>query len=132
MKIRKYCLDAGGEPVPVDNMSDWAKWYENTELRRIAETTLGKLWISTVFLGIDHNFSGSGDPVLWEVMIFCGSDESHPLHEYQERCSGSRKQALQMHARTVQYAQEWLDHDTLPRRWLRILKRHVKTIRKLF
>ena len=26
--------------------------------------------VSTVFLGLDHNFTEVGDPVLWETMVF--------------------------------------------------------------
>ena len=50
----------------------WARWLEtNFEKRQIARDYIGSTHISTVFLGLDHNFSG-GDPILFETMIFGG------------------------------------------------------------
>jgi hypothetical protein len=40
-----------------------------------------KCTVSTVFVGLDHNWEG-GDPILFETMIFGG-----PLDQYQERYS---------------------------------------------
>lgn len=68
------------EVVPVDLMT-WAKWFENADDRRIAETIIGGARVSTVFLGIDHSF-GNGSPLLFETMIFGGH-----LDGYQTRCS---------------------------------------------
>lgn len=44
------------------------------ELMRVAETyKFGRrVWISTVFLGIDHNFSDEGPPIVFETMVFGG------------------------------------------------------------
>jgi hypothetical protein len=58
---------------------------------------IGDSRISTVFLGLDHNWSGRGRPVLWESMVFGGK-----LDQEQDRCSGSREQAEVMHARMVE------------------------------
>ena len=65
--------------VPVDLMT-WASWFETAE-RHIGSDMIGKIHVSTVFLGIDHNF-GEGDPILFETMIFGGKHD-----EYQERYS---------------------------------------------
>jgi hypothetical protein len=46
-----------------------------------------------VFLGIDHQLSPSGPPLLFETMVFGGEHDS-----YQERYS-TRKQAVQGHKR---------------------------------
>lgn len=35
----------------------------------VAKDRVGPVEVSTIFLGMDHSF-GSGDPVLWETMIF--------------------------------------------------------------
>lgn len=52
--------------------SSTEEWAENWEkFRRILSTkTLNGSRVSTVFLGIDHNFSGTGDPILFETMVF--------------------------------------------------------------
>jgi hypothetical protein len=59
-------------PFAVDLMT-WAKWFENIDNRRIAETVINdRCHVSTVFLGLDHNFRG-GEPLLFETMIFGGA-----------------------------------------------------------
>jgi len=45
-----------------------------TANRHVAKTRVGSLEVSTVFLGIDHNFLGQGKPLLFETMIFGGDD----------------------------------------------------------
>lgn len=56
--------------IPVDIM-EWSKWFETKRKDRIVkQTTLPNgLWISTVFLGMDHSFS-DGPPLLFETMVF--------------------------------------------------------------
>ena len=73
----RYILD-GHTPKPVDDVLEWARWCEKAE-RHVGDTQVGKLRVSTVFLGLDHSFS-RGVPILFETMIF-GDD---PIH-YQER-----------------------------------------------
>lgn len=65
-----YILE-GHEPVPADLMT-WARWFENATNRRVAETHVGDMRISTVFLGLDHNFAG-GPPLLFESLVFDGT-----------------------------------------------------------
>lgn len=36
----------------------------------VAQEHVGKVWVSTVFLGLDHRFGRDGDPVLFETMVF--------------------------------------------------------------
>jgi hypothetical protein len=52
--------------------------------KRVAETFCGFVRVSTVFLGIDHNFLGIGDPILFETMLFPLSEN---IMEYQDRYS---------------------------------------------
>lgn len=89
-----YKLDEDGNPVPESDALNWSQWFETTE-RHIADETIEQSRISTVFLGLNHNFGG-GDPVLWETMVFGG-----PLDGEQVRCSGSREQAEMMHKEMV-------------------------------
>ena len=62
-----YILDDDHQAVAVDLMT-WARWFE-VEKRRVAETRTDLFWISTVFLGLDHQY-GKGPPLLFETMIF--------------------------------------------------------------
>jgi len=75
------------------NMFEWSKWFFNIENRRIDYTELETGHVSTVFLGIDHDFSIDKllqkKPILFETMVF-GSE----LNEFQWRYStlGEAKQ----------------------------------------
>ena len=75
----KYILK-GHKPVLCNNLRDWGRWFETAD-RRVAESHNGKVRVSTVFLGLDHQW-GKGPPMLFETMIFGGEHD-----QYQERCS---------------------------------------------
>lgn len=62
-----------GEPVPEPDILKWGRWFEG-DTRRIANTKGEGYTISTVFLGLDHNFSGEGPPILFETMVFKNKD----------------------------------------------------------
>ena len=58
--------DRQGNPI------DLMAWGESLETeKRVRETTLpdGK-WISTVWLGLNHNFCSPGPPLIFETMVF--------------------------------------------------------------
>lgn len=97
-----WILDEKGEnPVPVDLMT-WAKWFEPRGNRIVKQEQVGKYMVSTVFLGIDHNYEPDGAPILWETMVFDRSSDS-PGHDLDmDRCSGNREQAEAMHQRMVE------------------------------
>lgn len=64
-----FILDTDRRPVSVDVLT-WGRWYEDADNRRVAETFTELYRVSTVFLGIDHRFSGKGPPILFETMVF--------------------------------------------------------------
>jgi hypothetical protein len=69
-----YILES--KTVKSVSMIEWAKWMEDVKDRHVAYTPVAvgekKCTVSTVFLGLDHNFTGhAGDrPVLFETMVF--------------------------------------------------------------
>jgi hypothetical protein len=64
--------------------------------RIVNQVTLpGEIFISTVFLGLDHRYSGTGPPIVFETMVFGGPNDG-----YQERCCTWRE-AKAMHRRVV-------------------------------
>lgn len=66
----KFIVDADGEVQECPDIIEWGQWIE-THHRTIASTTVGRLWISTVFLGLNHRFLEKDlPPILWETMIF--------------------------------------------------------------
>lgn len=68
-----YILSPDGTAVRTDALT-WARWFE-TNSNNIRKTDVGPLQVSTVFLGIDHNFSGEGPPLLFETMVFPGQQQ---------------------------------------------------------
>ena len=66
----KYILK-GTKPIPCDDLMIWGEFLEGKGNRRVAETKIGKSTVSTVFLGLDHQF-GDGPPLLFETMVFGG------------------------------------------------------------
>lgn len=84
----KYILK-GQDVLEEPDLLVWAKWFEtaNRTVRKdtanvsLGGTPVGKVDVSTVFLGIDHAFGG-GMPILFETMVFGG-----PLDQECERCS---------------------------------------------
>jgi hypothetical protein len=100
MSLIKHYILAGQVPVHVDLMT-WAVWFEDIENRRIARTDISdSIWVSTVFLGLDHGFDEGGAPVLFETMIFGG-----PQNNELWRCA-FYNQALRQHAMAVELARQ--------------------------
>jgi hypothetical protein len=76
----------GRKPVRIYDLLEFAVWFE-TANRVVAQTRIGNLFVSTVFLGIDHNYHLEGPPILFETMVFW-SGETHrefPKDLYQAR-----------------------------------------------
>lgn len=82
------------------DLDKWIKWRIKAEGFKVAHTFIGDCYISTVFLGLDHNWSKTGPPVLWETMVFGGE-----LDQRQMRCTGAREQAEAMHAVMVKHVE---------------------------
>jgi hypothetical protein len=90
-----FILDDQGEPRPCDDVLVWGLWFETAE-RTVKQTTMVypdgvSVLVSTVFLGLNHNFHAIGLPVLWETLVFDG-----PLDGEMERYT-SRAAALAGH-----------------------------------
>lgn len=75
----KYILDTEGNPVEVTDLMEWAEWFETSKEKRVvAKTKLKNVTVSTVFLGLDHNWDNlfghkgkrRGKPLLYETMVF--------------------------------------------------------------
>lgn len=67
----KYILNDKDEPVLEPDLITWANWFETSgKQRRVAFDKVGDYEVSTVFLGMDHNFGEGSQPILYETMIF--------------------------------------------------------------
>lgn len=94
----RYVLNDKKEPVLCEDLMEWAKWFETIDCRRVREDVIGwrrRARVSTVFLGLDHNFFEKGPPLVFETMIFGG-----PHDGYQTRCS-TWAEAEAMHEKAV-------------------------------
>ena len=60
-------------------VEEWGVFFNDMEQRRIAHTKVSpKVSVSTVFLGLDHSFSG-GPPLLFESLVFGGKHDGDML-----------------------------------------------------
>ena len=67
--LRNYICDPDFTNIRPVGLMTWARWMEGKN-RHVDRTETDRGFVSTVFLGIDHNFAFSGPPVLFETMIF--------------------------------------------------------------
>jgi hypothetical protein len=106
-KPRRFILN-GKEPVPCDDLMEWARWFGTAD-RHVAKTRVGQFWVSTVFLGLDHRFGNAGPPLLFETMVFDESTEEGRRGGEADfgfdRCS-TWEEAQASHARAVEEARQ--------------------------
>ena len=90
----RYIL-VDNKPVLETDLLKWAAWFEGRVERRIVQQHRFYGYpfrlVSTVFLGLDHNFFSEGPPILWETMIFGGH-----MNDFQQRYS-SLEEAMKGH-----------------------------------
>lgn len=68
MMANCYILD-GKTPVAA-TIKEWSRWFKaNLDKRHVAQDTIGRYWVSTVFLGLNQSW-GDGPPLLFETMVF--------------------------------------------------------------
>jgi hypothetical protein len=86
-----FVIDADHNVRPVDTMEEWVHVFD-VDNNVVAQTGNDNIFVSTVFLGINHNFGFSEDtrPILFETMIFGGKmDEyQHRYYTYDEAVAG--------------------------------------------
>lgn len=111
-----WILD-GHLAVPCHDMLAWAQWMQ-TANRHVAKTQIGELSVSTVFLGLDHNFPGTFSkqpedylPLIFETMIFGGMEDN-----YQTRCA-TWEEAEAMHRVAVDIATGWVESVSSIKEW---------------
>jgi hypothetical protein len=103
---RYYVSRPGGVVCETDEVLEFGRWYATSGDvafkdggRRVAldEHLPGDLWVSTVFLGINHAFDRTRPPVLFETMVF----PSGGLSELYGRRYATAEEALAGHAHVV-------------------------------
>ena len=108
----KYILDDKGNPVHELDLIKWGQWLEKGN-RIVKQEYVGKYFVSTVFSGIDHNFSFTNNrtPILFETMVFDTSKkEKYKMGDIEYESMGkemeqdryaTKKQALKGHEEMV-------------------------------
>ena len=90
----KYILDESGNPVVEPDLLKWARWYETAD-RNVALDRIGKVRVSTVFLGLDQSLYERTRSILFETMVFGGS------HDGEQFRYATRDEALSGHQSIV-------------------------------
>lgn len=100
--VRVPFLDDLDDPMYFDidaNPITLARWswlhhpQRFAEYRRVAFDEIDLYAVSTVWLGLDHNFAPVGPPLIFETMVFlAGTPEDMGMHRY-----ATREQALAGH-----------------------------------
>jgi len=78
--MKNYVL-IGQTPVEESDILVWAEWFGSAD-RIVRQTEILGASVSTVFLGLDHQW-GDGPPLLFETMVFWPGEGGYE----QERCS---------------------------------------------
>ena len=74
---RWYILDDNNKPVEAEDIKKYVDWEEaNPEKRIVKQEHIGDVYVSTVFLGLNHAWN-SPIPMLWETMIFGGEHDQY-------------------------------------------------------
>jgi hypothetical protein len=120
IKMTKYYVLKGRKVYPAESLLDWALNFEQSN-RIVKKDSIEGVEVSTVFLGLDHNW-GDGPPLIFETITFSDS-----MGEVQVRCT-TYEQAEEMHenvckiVRAAQSGAEVVAMDAITR-----IREHAKT-----
>ena len=95
--VRNYILDDAGQPVPEPDPMKWSQWFEQSwPARQVARTDLDNdVYVSTVFLGLDHQYHDINAPILFETMIFGGEhDQSQWRYHFREQAAAAHERIV--------------------------------------
>lgn len=80
----------GKEVVPIKDVIEWARSFERSK-RIIQQDDLKYVQVSTVFLGLDYNWSDEGPPLVFESMVFPGEREVQRYATWDEAYDGHQE-----------------------------------------
>lgn len=88
--------DKAGNPISIE---EWGRLMEDRDYATIGKEPMvigdTPVEVSTVWIGINHNFSGEGLPIIFETMVF-GGDHDQECVRY-----ATESQAREGHAQMV-------------------------------
>jgi hypothetical protein len=68
--VRPLGYDRDGRPL--HDVFEWTRLHDDLAYVHVRATAIGEIEVSTVWLGIDHNWTGHGPPIIFESMVFGG------------------------------------------------------------
>ncbi len=83
-------------------LDEWSNQFENMSIqgvRHVAEDFINGCHVSTIWLGMNHNYFG-GVPLLLETMVF---DTPHSGHDIYMKRYTTWEQAVEGHKKAVQW-----------------------------
>jgi hypothetical protein len=98
-----YALNDDNSVSPISSM-EWAKRFEDRERRRVGLDELNGARVSTVFLGLNHQFLDDGPPLIFETMVFPEGWDERLCWRY-----STWEQAEAGHKEAVRLVQKYLD-----------------------
>jgi hypothetical protein len=84
-------FNRNGEPI---ELSSWMLLHENDEYKIVVKDEVGSYIVSTVWLGLNHNWRPEGPPLIFETMVFKDGDWSG----LEQRRYSTEEEAVQGHA----------------------------------
>lgn len=79
---------------------EWIESFKDISYKIIKKDNVGPYIISTVWLGINHQFLPAESPMIFETMIFCEDKKDELYHEMQRYTY--KEQAIEGHDEMVQ------------------------------
>jgi hypothetical protein len=99
--------DRNGQPL---TLWEWAALMENGEDRHVADDMVGLVRVSTVWLGLNHNW-GLGPPLFFETMVFGGvHDEDQWRYPTEAAALAGHDQVVTMVRRSEEQLQKSVGH----------------------
>ena len=91
-----YYILKNKKAVQVNNLTEWATQF-GKQNKRVAKDTINGVDISTMFLGLDHQYS-KGKPLLFETMVFGGEldQEQERYSTWEEAVAGHRRMVIKV------------------------------------
>ncbi len=83
-------------------MEQWISLHRDFDYKVVRQEDVGSYFVSTVWLGLDHNWNPEGPPLFFETMVFPADDgESVLALEFDMDCYGSEAAAVAGHEAMV-------------------------------
>lgn len=77
--VRSLYYDRAGKPV---SREVFAVLFDNMQYRQVGLDKIGDVMISTVWLGINHQFNSDGPPIVFETLVTGVNDGDEEMYRY--------------------------------------------------